>query len=529
MDTRDSEDKLSRPMTRSTQRMSGKGSSFEATPRQPIKRTKRKKAQADAADAPTSVNGTKDGEPDFEDGESPSKKSRLDAEEAVFDESAESKMDVEESSGDIQKNKDQEMDIERDSFKVTDLPNIHKDALGDRNLNPRVVLDELYRPSLKTEDPNLMKSKKVSATPAPKAPAPPTKPVAQISATVNRHHSPALKPSSMADYKRTMMLKAQSAASSSDLSKVNHLTPSVHPRRVNNVPRKETIHSKESDKQKPVATKTRPRNSSRGFTWCLWGLVRLVVLLLVLLVLFVIGTLLIYKIIPLLQDMKRGGGQSSRAVKPERFADQLSDLQTQFPSQRPELWKLSKIHLEKHLKTAHPSEPVSLIFTAGQKAERTLQCLARGLAASFSSALNASFLDIDGKSKAGQDSDKVKLDIDSQLQAAFEGEKPVAIIHRLEELPPGSTLIFYRYCDHENSAYKRVFLLFSVLLPQDEIPKEKGLKEVEEMVQDYLKERLVDTSGKTYNIMNNDMFGGLWSRISHLVLPVVSEVEKKGC
>ncbi|XP_063323266.1 torsin-1A-interacting protein 2-like isoform X1 [Pelmatolapia mariae] len=494
MDTRDSEDKLSRPMTRSIRRMSGKGSSFEATPRQPIKRTKRKKAQADAADAPTSVNGTKDGEPDFEDGESPSKNSRVDAEEAVSDKSTESKMDVEESSGDIQKNEDQEMDIEQDSFKVTDLPNIHKDALGDRNLNPRVVLDELYRPSLKTEDPNLMKSKKVSATPAPKAPkapAPPTKPVAQISATVNRHDSPALKKSSMADYRRTMMLKAPSA-----------------------------------DKQKPVATKTRPRNSSRGFTWCLWGLVRLVVLL----VLFVIGTLLTYKIVPLLQDMKRGGGQSSRPVKPERFADQLSDLQTQFPSQRPELWKMSKIHLEKHLKTVHPTEPVSLIFTAGQNAERTLQCLARGLAASFSSALNASFLDIDGKSKAGQDSDKVKLDIDSQLQAAFEGEKPVAIIHRLEELPPGSTLIFYRYCHHENAAYKRVFLLFSVLLPQDEIPKEKSVKEVEEMVQDYLKERLVDTGGQTsFNIMNNDKFGGLWSCISHLVLPVVSEVEKKGC
>lgn len=262
----------------------------------------------------------------------------------------------------------------------------------------------------------------------------------------------------------------------------------------------------------------------------MWGLVRLVVLLLVLLVLFVIGTLLIYKIVPLLQDMTRGGGQSSRAVKLERFADQLSDLQTRFPSQRPELWRMSKIHLEKHLKTAHPSEPVSLIFTAGQKAERTLQCLARGLAASFSSALNASFLDIDGKSKAGQESDEVKLDIDSQLKAAFEGEKPVAIIHRLEELPPGSTLIFYRYCDHENAAYKRVFLLFSVLLPQDEIPKEKSVKEVEEMVQDYLKERLVDTGGQTsFNIMNNDKFGGLWSRISHLVLPVVSEVEEKGC
>lgn len=37
---------------------------------------------------------------------------------------------------------------------------LNTDALGDRSLNPRVVLDELYRPSLKTEDPNLMKSKK---------------------------------------------------------------------------------------------------------------------------------------------------------------------------------------------------------------------------------------------------------------------------------------------------------------------------------------------------------------------------------
>lgn len=191
---------------------------------------------------------------------------------------------------------------------------------------------------------------------------------------------------------------------------------------------------------------------------------------------------------------------------------------------------MSRIHLQRHLNAANPTEPVSLILTAGRNAEKTLHCLAQGLASAFSSALSASVLHIDGASKASQESDAVKLDIDSQLRAAFEGHKPVAVIHRFEELPPGSTLIFYRYCDHESAAYKQVFLLFTVLLPQDEVTGE--LKDVEEMVHDYLKERLVGPSHQTsFNEMDTDKYGGLWSRISHLNLPVVSEkeVEQKGC
>ncbi|XP_030583925.1 torsin-1A-interacting protein 2-like isoform X2 [Archocentrus centrarchus] len=516
MDSRDSEDKPSGPVTRSKKLSSVKGLSFEATPREPIRKPKRKSENQATA---TTVNGTEDGDTVSENGESPSKKSRLDAEGAVGGKGDEIEMDVDESAGDAQKNEDQGMGIK--PVKVTDLQNIYKGPLGTVNLSPRVELGERWRPSSAVnQDPDWMKSKK-----AAKAPAAPTKSATHISSPVNRHDVLTHKQSSMADYRRKMEVKAESAASSLDISKVNHLSPSVYPRqRVNNIPGREPVLPKKSDIQKTAATSTRPRNSSRGFTWCKCGLV--------LVVLFVSATLLSYKIPPLLQGMASGGGHPSRAVKPETFTDHLSILKTQFPSQRHELWKMSKIHLEKHLKTAHPTEPVSMIFTAGQKAERTLQCLAKGLASSFSSAFNTSFLHIDGKSKADQDSDNVKLDIDRQLQAAFEGEKPVAIIHRLEELPPGSTLIFYRYCDHENAAYKRVFLLFTVLLPQDEIQEEKSLKEVEEMVQDYLKEKLVDSNNQAaFDIMNNDKFSGLWSRISHLVLPVVSEVEveKQGC
>lgn len=245
-----------------------------------------------------------------------------------------------------------------------------------------------------------------------------------------------------------------------------------------------------------------------------------------------ISSLLALRFIPVVQRPTKGGAHPPRAVGLETFADQLTLLQGQFPSQRPELWKRSRIHLEKHLKTAQPTEPVSLIFTAGLRAEQTLGCLARGLAAAFSSALNASVLYIDGAGTGGKDSDQVKLDIDTQLRAAFEGEQLAAVIHRLEELPPGSTLIFYRYCDHQNAAYKRALLLFTVLLPQEEVGDEQSLLQVEERVQDYLRERLVDPNNHLgFNEMDGDKFGGLWSRISHLILPVVweKEGEHKGC
>ncbi|KAM7012896.1 torsin-1A-interacting protein 1-like [Tautogolabrus adspersus] len=258
--------------------------------------------------------------------------------------------------------------------------------------------------------------------------------------------------------------------------------------------------------------------------WYLWCLL--------LLALLSSAVFLAYKSHIVHRNTAGGGESSARVVKPEMFAGQLSLLKTQFPSQQTEVWKRIKIHLEKHLKSAQPTEPVSLILTAGLQAERSLHCLAQGLASSYSSALNTSVLHIDGVSKASQDSDEVKLDIDSQLLAAFEGDKPVVVINRFEELPPGSTLIFYRYCDHENAAYKRVFLLFTVLLPQDEVGADVSLKDVEEMVLDYVKERLVGSSGQTaFNKMDNDKFSGLWSRISHLILPVVSEkvVEQKGC
>ncbi|XP_012720276.2 torsin-1A-interacting protein 2 isoform X2 [Fundulus heteroclitus] len=215
------------------------------------------------------------------------------------------------------------------------------------------------------------------------------------------------------------------------------------------------------------------------------------------------------------------------------FLKQMEKVKTRFPSQRAELWSRSEIHLKRHLLTSQPTEPVSLILTSGLRAERTMRCLAQDVASAFSAARNASVLHIDGASKAGQDSDQVKLDIDRKLVGAFEGDKPVAVIHRLEELPPGATLIFYRYCDHENAAYKKTFLIFTVLLgDEEEIPAEMRLSVVEEMVDDHLQKRFLSHGHPvSFDRMDLNKYGGLWSRISHLILPVAAEerIEREGC
>ncbi|XP_014840832.1 PREDICTED: torsin-1A-interacting protein 1-like isoform X3 [Poecilia mexicana] len=475
-------------------------------------------------------------------------------------------MEVQESVKDTENSEDLEMDVVEEPLKETSQPKTYKDRYEFVNLSPRVVLHKSNPPLSPYEDSQGMKTKKAEV----KAPSLANKAHSHVKPAETR---PAMPITSMDEYKRKMEAKARSAATSSLVvprpnqvsQSVNSTSEKIYPTKphVNNIPdqKKADQLTKQDGKKKTAGTEISSGNSCRGgikiylhyrhthysvqchfnkntllipsgnkcspiiagFFWYLWRLL--------LLVLLSSATLLAYRILPVLQSKAGGGGgQRSREAMPERFSDSLSLLQSQFPSQHEELWRRTQIHLEKHLKTAEPTEPVSLILVAGLKAERTLLCLARGLASAYSSALSGSAFLIDGASKAGQDSDKVKLEIDKQLQAAFEGDKPAAVIHRFEELPPGSTIIFYRYCDHETAAFKQAFLLFTALLPQDEIDSELSLNEVEELVLSHVKAKLVDSEGKaSFNEMDIDKFGGLWSRISHVILPVVSEVNQEEC
>ncbi|XP_016415267.1 torsin-1A-interacting protein 1-like isoform X2 [Sinocyclocheilus rhinocerous] len=276
--------------------------------------------------------------------------------------------------------------------------------------------------------------------------------------------------------------------------------------------------------QKPVTSKASPPSSSKVWTsyvckLLLWSLI--------LTGLLALGFLAYQKF---LCSLPQNDVVHPKTV--EKFDLELAALRDLFPSQRSVFWKRSGKHLKSHLEMVNPSEPVSVILTAGLQAERTLGCLARSLAMAYSATHNASILEIKGTTKRTQDSNQVKLEIDEALREAFEGDKPAAVVHRFEELPPGSTLIFYRYCDHENAAYKKVFLVFTVMLSVDEIAPTTSLSAVEDMVHDQVKQKFVTSNKSTmFNQMDVDKLSGLWSRISHLILPVAAEekIEQQGC
>ncbi|XP_075689262.1 uncharacterized protein LOC142657778 isoform X4 [Rhinoderma darwinii] len=211
--------------------------------------------------------------------------------------------------------------------------------------------------------------------------------------------------------------------------------------------------------------------------------------------------------------------------------DDFEKLTSIFTDQSPLMLNRSRRIMELHLKKGQENtEPVIILLTGALDAEQTLLCLGTQLADIYSSAFSGSSTLISGSDLASKGSEEVKEYIDDHLSAGFQATTRAAVLHRLELLPAGSLLILYKYCDHESAVFKNVMLLLTALLDDATLAKDIPLKDLEEKVRSFLIEKLIDSNnGASHDGMDKDKFSGVWSRISHVVLPVFPEKNMEKC
>ena len=201
------------------------------------------------------------------------------------------------------------------------------------------------------------------------------------------------------------------------------------------------------------------------------------------------------------------------------FENRIKEIQELFPNQTERFWKIVRSRSLAHLRNKKPSQPLVILLGAPPSAHAVVDSLAKKLAWCLDPNVSPTNF-IDGTKYHRDDGDDTKKILDDELMDIFKKGVRSALVMHLEQLPPPSPLLFYKYCDNDEAPYKYAGIIFTVYLPQE--PNVSLLPvEAEGTIETFLSE--VAWSKYPYE---SDSISALLSRIADTVALVSHESDE---
>lgn len=148
------------------------------------------------------------------------------------------------------------------------------------------------------------------------------------------------------------------------------------------------------------------------------------------------------------------------------FKSRIKEIQKLFPNQTERFWRIVRARSLAHLRNKKPVQPLVILLGAPPSAHAVVNCLAKKLAWCLDPNVSSSNF-IDGTKYNKEDGHNTKKILDDELMDIFQRGVRSALVMHLEQLPPPSPLLFYKYCDNDEAPYKHAGIIFTVYLPEE--------------------------------------------------------------
>lgn len=201
----------------------------------------------------------------------------------------------------------------------------------------------------------------------------------------------------------------------------------------------------------------------------------------------------------------------------KEFVNLIKKMESSFPKQYPEYWKLlrnsGKRHLDRILKEDQSDlRPMSLLFVAFEESANLVDCYLENVGKAYT---GFPYKTIDSHEFTGSASRRL---LDEEIKSSLSSRQKLVIIKNLQRLSFDAAQLFMTYADEHNDVhnYPQSVIFMSAILP---FPSSNDRKTDEQQVSKFF----VDETWGTQDTMDNK--AALWSRVGDGVVIIRNEFD----